>query len=298
MTLRDYFAGLLAFLFAVFSCPGLSGQTLIKVWDENDGEKGNVTLKAYVPSPDRDNAGAAVIICPGGSYFWLADIDEGGKVGECLCRHGVAAFVLSYRVAGKFNFITDMRFLYRGTQYPSMLEDAQRSVQIVRNLSSEYGIDKDRIGIMGFSAGGHLALLCEEIGCTDPARSGLTSSKPDFVAMIYPVVSLSDPRLVHKRSRRGILGTRDGDTAMRDSLSLEKHVPDGCCPVFLLHCEDDRVVNSGNSAVLDSVLTAKNITHRFINPPCGGHGFGVKEIEKDGRPYFWINDFLSWLKEI
>lgn len=261
-----------------------SSGRLIKVWEENNHGKNKVFLRAYIPD-DGNKDKKAVIICPGGSYFWLAEIDEGEKVGELLCSRGIAAFVLSYRVAGKFNFITDFR-LFGGNQYPSMLEDTELSLQIVRSLSDDYGIDEDGIGIMGFSAGGHLAMLTEESG-----------AKPAFVAMFYPVVTLSDSKIVHKRSRRGILGTMSGNKKMRDSLSLEKNVPNDCCPVFLLHCEDDTVVDFNNSVALDSALAEKGIPHKFIRASRGGHGFGTGEIEVDGKSYSWIDDFTLWLQE-
>lgn len=292
--MKRFAKSLIAVLIAVPGWAAVQESDVIRVWDDSGRGKGKVCLKAYVP-PEGSRTGKAVIVCPGGSYFWLAEVDEGEKVGELLCDRGVAAFVLSYRVAGKFNFVTDFRALFNGNRYPDMLDDAQRAIRIVRNMAPRYGIDGNGIGIMGFSAGGHLAMLSEEIACRD--SSGVRSN-PDFVAMIYPVVTMSDPAIVHKRSRRGLLGSMAGNKTIQDSLSLEKHVPADCCPVFILHCEDDPVVDFRNSAVLDSVLTAGNIRHEFVSASAGGHGFGIKEVEKDGKSHSWIDDFLSWLRKL
>lgn len=290
--MKRIFLFFVALIIAVPGWAGMPDSSIIRVWDDNGHGRNGVILKSYIPT-DADTAMKAVVVCPGGSYFWLAKVDEGEKVGEWLCNNGIAAFVLTYRVAGKFNFVTDLRALFNGNRYPDMLEDAQRSIQIVRDIAPQYGIDRQAVGIMGFSAGGHLSLLSEEI---DSADSLGRYSKPDFAGMLYPVVTMSDPAIVHKRSRRGLLGIMSANKKMQDSLSLEKHVPDDCCPVFLLHCEDDPVVDFRNSVVLDSALTVGNVSHRFVKASCGGHGFGLKDVEKDGETYRWTDDFLLWLE--
>lgn len=293
--LRRIFLLVLVVLTALPVRAAMPSDLAIKVWEDNALGKGKVVLKPYIPS-GTPTGRPAIIICPGGSYFWLAEENEGEKVAEALCERGIAAFVLTYRVAGKFNFITDFRPLFGGNRYPSMLEDAKRSIQIVKSMALSYGIDEHRIGMMGFSAGGHLAMLSEEIDNVSADDDGV-SPKPDFVALIYPVVSLSDPEIVHRRSRRGILCGKSGNRSMRDSLSLEKNVPTDCCPVFLLHCEDDPVVNFNNAVALDSVLTSKGISHKFIRASRGGHGFGISEIEAGDRKFHWLDDFILWLRQ-
>ena len=256
----------------------------IPLWKEKGHGKAKVSLSAYIPK-DGNDAKKAVIICPGGSYFWLDKENEGEKMAENLCRKGIAAFVLTYRVAGGFNFVTDFRFLYGGNVFPAMLEDARCAISEVRGNAASYGINPKAVGIMGFSAGGHLAMLTAEMK---------SEHTPDFVAAIYPVVTMSDKKCVHRRSRRGIMGTRAGDRQLQNLLSMEKNVPHDCCPVFLLSCEDDKVVDCRNAVLLDSALTERRAPHKYISLPCGGHGFGVKTVGKGADSFDWTASFADW----
>jgi acetyl esterase/lipase len=123
--------------------------------------------------------------------------------------------------------------------------------------------------------------------------------RPDFVAPIYPVVTLSDSRYVHKRSRRGLLGEwRQFNHRMQDSLSLEKHVPDDCPPVFLCNCINDPIVKYQNSVLLDSALTAHHIPHKYIQYRTGGHGFGADTYLGTDESRQWMSEFIKWLKDI
>ncbi|MCQ2184075.1 MAG: alpha/beta hydrolase [Bacteroidales bacterium] len=230
----------------------------------------------------------AVIICPGGSYFWLDTEGEGAEVAQWLNSEGIAAFVLNYHVAGKFTFGTDFRFLWGGCTFPAVLNDTQTALLQVREHADETGIDPENIGLMGFSAGGHLAMLTEGVG----------GEEPDFVACMYPVVTLSDKRCVHKRSRPGLLGAKQTNRILRDSLSLEKHVPESCCPVFLVGCLDDNTVNPLNFTLLDSSLTAGHIRHESHIFPCGGHGFGCSAITDTNAVYDWKPLFVRWLSSL
>lgn len=257
----------------------------IPVWNTTDRNKGKVVMTAMIPDDGKESH-TAVIICPGGSYFWLDRQNEGVRMAECLCERGIAAFVLSYRTAGEFNFIFESRALYNGNTYPDMLDDVRQALSIVRNRSGEFGVGDGLTGVMGFSAGGHLAMLSAE-SCTDP--------RPDFVALVYPVVTMSDGSCVHHRSRRGLMGIRRGDAALRDSLSVEKHVEDDCCPVFLLCCRDDKVVNPKNSEILESALTSKGISHKFIYLPEGGHGFGCNAVGSGKNTFNWLDSFIDWI---
>ena len=122
-------------------------------------------------------------------------------------------------------------------------------------------------------------------------------ARPDFIAAIYPVVSMSHPD-THKRSRRALLGEyRKYDKAMRDSLSIEKHIPKDCPPVFLVNCKDDHVVKYHNSELLDSALTAQGISHRYIQYQTGGHGFGASETKGTAECRAWKKEFLNWLNK-
>lgn len=259
----------------------------IPVWDTTDRNKGKVVMTAMIPD-DGNESHTAVIICPGGSYFWLDRQNEGVRMAECLCERGIAAFVLSYRTAGEFNFIFESRALYNGNTYPDMLDDLSQALFIVKNRAGEFGVGDGQIGVMGFSAGGHLAMMSAE---------SYGGQRPDFVALMYPVVTMSDESCVHHRSRRGLMGIRRGDTCLKDSLSVEKHVKDDCCPVFLLCCKDDKVVNPKNSEILDSALTSKGILHKFIYLPEGGHGFGYKAAGSGDSAFNWVDSFTDWVAD-
>ena len=197
---------------------------------------------------------AAVVVCPGGSYFWLDQVGEGSLVGHWLSSQGISAYVLHYRTAGWFDYTFGTRFLFGGPRHPDMISDLQ------------------------WADGANL--------------------RPDFVASIYPVVSMREP-CTHKRSRRGLLGEgRTGDQALRDSLSLELHVRPDTPPVYLLRCDDDKVVDPKNSDLLDAALTEKGVSHRYVKYSVGGHGFGADSKKFTEETARWQADFLEWLEEI
>ena len=285
-------------------CRILSAQVIaepVHIWDGTPvrGAHG-VTLTPYLPD---DVWGVpAVIVCPGGSYYWLDVEHEGVMVAEWLRDQGIPAFLLQYRTAGWFDFVFWSRPLFGGNQHPDMIADLQRSIQLVRENWGELGIDPRMVGAMGFSAGGHLVMSSAELYGTDfLAPLGIettVSLRPDFVAPIYPVVTLEQD-CVHARSRRGLLGERrENDARMRDSLSLEKHVrPDGP-PVFLLNCVDDPTVDYRNSNLLDSALTANKVPHLFVQYKIGGHGFGADPAKFSEETKQWQATFLQWLNEL
>jgi len=272
----------------------------IALWEGVKTPHGNqVTLYAF--RPENPN-GISVIVCPGGSYHWLDQEVEGFKVGEWLSANGITAFVLLYRTAGKVEVAMPVRLVFRGKRHPDMIMDAQRALQYVGEHAAEYGIDGDKIGMMGFSAGGHLVMSAACFNETDFLRlAGIETDvnlRPAFVVPVYPVVTM-DPPYVHRRSRRGLLGdNRVADTSMRDSLSLEKHIPDNCPPVFLINCKDDPIVQYQNSELLDSALVQKNIPHRYIQYETGGHGFGASDEKGSPECRQWRKEFLSWLDSI
>lgn len=281
--------------------PVMAQQSPIRLWDGTKVKANHVTLMPFLPQND-GKCHTAIIICPGGSYFWLANKTEGSQVAEWLQENGIAAFVLRYRTAGWGAFATHYRLFVHGHQYPDMLQDAQRAIQYIRQHHSQYNIDTNRVGIMGFSAGGHLAMLTAELAHTNTlATVGINSHaslRPDFVASIYPVVSLSD-KSTHKRSRRALLGERHKrNKLMRDSLSLEKHVTGNLPPVFLMNCQDDPIVNYRNSELLDSALTAHHVNHLYIQYKTGGHGFGTTASKTTSEAIQWKSAFLKWLKDL
>ena len=248
------------------------------------------TLTAYLPEGEPK---AAVVVCPGGSYFWLDKVGEGQLVGEWLASQGIAAYVLYYHTAGVPDFITSYRLLFRGVRHPDMIADLQWAIQLVR---ARYD---GPVGAMGFSAGGHLVMSAAEFFGTDFTKANAGANlRPDFVAPIYPVVSMRAP-CTHKRSRIGLLGEgRTGNQALRDSLSLELHVRPDTPPVFLLRCDDDPVVDPQNADLLDAALTEKGVPHRTIRYRTGGHGFGAAKEKFTEETAGWQAAFLDWIEEI
>ncbi len=179
-----------------------------------------------------------------------------------------------------------------------MIEDLQQTILLVRENHAAYGIDPDRMGVMGFSAGRHLAgtsMVFYDNDFLDPLGiEPRVSLLPDFVAMIYPVVTMLDP-LAHKRSRRVLLDGND-TSAMELALSLEQNTCYGMSPVFLVHCRDDRTVDYRNSAGLAEALDAADVPCRFLLYDEGGHGFGIKPPKQAVEAARWPAEFLAWLE--
>ena len=261
-----------------------------RIWDGTKCHNKSVTLTAYLPEGEPK---AALVVCPGGSYHWHDMDTEGTLVAQWLASEGYAAYVLKYRVAGKFEFTAKYRTLFRGHRHPDMICDIQRAIQLIRERFN------GPVGAIGFSAGGHLVMSAGEyFGTNFLSRYGIepeVSLRPDFVAPIYPVVTMSAAP-VHKRSRLGLLGEWTVlKQEMRDSLSLEKHVKADTPPVFLLNCVDDPIVDYRNSVLLDSALTARHIPHLYTQYATGGHGFGASPEKQNEDTRNWQELFLNWL---
>lgn len=273
-----------AFLLLLFVvCSPVRAQ--VNIWEGTPGHS-RVEMTPYL-APGSGNA--AVVVCPGGSYFWHDMQTEGHDVARWLQSNGISVFVLRYRTAMVPAFVTRYRYLLRGNRYPDPQDDLRRAIIYIKARADKYGIDTHKVGAMGFSAGGHLVMSAAEM------FSNL--AHPAFVAPIYPVVTMVEC-CVHKRSRRALLGdSRKNNRQLRDSLSLERHVPDDCPPVFLVNCKDDPVVDYRNSVLLDSALTLKGIPHRYIQYATGGHGFGASQTKGTPECRSWKTEFLLWLKE-
>ena len=247
----------------------------------------NISKHLYIAD---DSDGVSIIVCPGGSYFWHDIETEGHGVAKWLQANGISAFVLNYRTAYVPAFITHFRYIFRGNRYPDPQDDLRQTIHYLRAHAATYGIHPEKIGAMGFSAGGHLVMSSAEL--FDP------QDWPAFIVPVYPVVTMTD-KCVHKRSRRGLLGdSKTGNTDLKELLSLEKHVPADCPPVFLVNCTDDPIVDYRNSELLDSALTAKAVPHRYIQYKTGGHGFGASDTKGTPECRQWKQQFLKWLKTI
>jgi acetyl esterase/lipase len=262
----------------------VSAQQKIKLWTENPTQKEKWTeLSVFLPEKP-DTSGISVIICPGGSYFWLDMNNEGYSVAKYLNEKGITAFVLHYRTAR------------RGNHHPAMIQDLQRATQLVKANAGKYRISPDKVGVMGFSAGGHLAGMAAEYFDTNFYGGEdffAPTCRPFFVAMIYPVVSMEDS-ICHKKSRKNLLG-KDYLPETAKKMSLEQNVRFDMPPVFLLHLTGDKTVDYRNSILFDKALTGKNIKHEFMlidEKRNGGHGFG---IQPNGKASGWIDEFIKWV---
>ena len=205
---------------------------------------------------------------------------EGHDVAAWFKERGYHAFVLKYRVA------------MDGYHHPAMIQDFQRTMQLVRENASEYGIDPERVGAIGFSAGGHLVTMAGAFGDKNFLKElGIETSvslKPDFVIPVYPVVSMEKP-YAHHWSQISLLG-RSASDEIKHLYSMECQMTSGMPPVFLLACKDDKTVDYRNSVALDQALTEAGVEHEFILRETGGHGFGMN--------YGWGDTLYSWLKKL
>ena len=243
----------------------------------------NPTLTVF--KPERPN-GKAVIICPGGGYLILAFDKEGTRVAEEFNKWGVTAFVLKYRLPD--DSINVDRSL-------APLQDAQQAIRFVRNNANEFGVDKNKIGIMGFSAGGHLASTAATHFNfkADASNSDTTSVRPDFAILIYPVISF-DTTFGHKGSRNNLIGP-NAAKEKTDFYSNELQVTATTPPVFLIHAGDDATVPVENSirfyqACINNKVPAE--LHLYLK---GGHGFGMYNKTTDDN---WMERLKNWLSSI
>lgn len=248
-------------------------------------------LKAEILTPylaETTDPAPVVIVCPGGSYSWLDRETEGVGVAQWLQSQGISAFVLEYPVQGVLSFWSHYRYIFRGHQHPDAINALQRVIREVRAKADEYHIDPHRLGVMGFSAGGHLVASAAEFFTSDEDR-------PDFSVPVYPVVTLRNNPWVHKRSRRALLGEyRKRKALWQDSLSLELHVRPDMPPVFLVNCVDDPIVHYHNSEMLDSALTAAGVPHEYHQYKTGGHGFGADPKKASDECIAWKDAFIRW----
>lgn len=269
----------------ICSVTTVSAQEKIKLWVDIPTMKSEKTvLYIYCPA-DSICTDVSVIVCPGGSYAHLAGIAwEGFEVAEWLNSQGMTAFVLQYRTNNK------------GYRHPAMIQDVQRAIQWVKEHAEKYNIDPEKVGVMGFSAGGHLSLMAgafyhenylEELGIELK-----TNLKPAFVVPVYPVVSMQDD-LAHFRSRKSLLG-KHYTPEIQDKLSMEKQITKEMPPLFLMTTKDDPVVKYENSVTLAKALEETEVQHQFLLYDVGGHGFGMNK-KRGGEAAAWNIVFKNWL---
>lgn len=221
----------------------------------------------------------AVLICPGGGYAKLVIDKEGHAMARWLNDHGYVAAVLKYRLPRPD--------ISRG-ETPWPVQDATKAMKSLRQRADEWGIDKQAIGIMGSSAGGHLASVIA-------THFDEESSRPDFQILLYPVISMSDELLLHERSRTNLLGNPH-DPERVIFYSSEKQVTAETPPAFLIHAADDGVAKVGNSRTFHAALLNTGVPSEFVELPTGGHGFGLGV--NGGDPLRWPPLCISWLEKI
>ena len=240
------------------------------------------TIEIHLPKKSK-STGAAVVIVPGGAYGFVSYTNEGTKVAKAFADLGVAAFILKYRLP------SDKRMPDR-TIGP--LQDAQQAIKVVRMGAKAWGIDTAKVGIIGFSAGGHLASTAgthfNKIVIDNPEKINL---KPSFMILVYPVISLKD-NLTHLGSRNNLLGMSPSPELI-DLYSNELQVTAQTPPTMLIHTADDETVKVENSLRFYEALLKCKVRAEMHIYPKGGHGFGT---ENKHTPDKWMDRVENWLK--
>lgn len=267
-----------------------SSQTVIRLWEHQEATRKQhwTRLTVFLPEDeDTTQTRPALIICPGGSYRYLGTKKEGYQVAQWFQSRGVAAFVLHYRIG------------FFGNRHPAMIQDLQRAIQLVREEAGRYRIDTAQVGVMGFSAGGHLAgtaaVYSDRNFLAPLGIEPQVSLRPSFVAMIYPVVTMREP-YVHKKSRRNLLTAHPADSLVH-MMSLEENIRADLPPVFLMAAEDDRTVAVENSRMLARQLQEKKVPHEVHIFRRGNHGFGLYPGPGSDAAG-WIDACWKWMNEL
>ena len=251
--------------------PGAVGET----------EKDQPSLTPWLA---KNPSGQAVVVCPGGGYGALAVDHEGRQIGQWLNSQGISAFVLKYRLGPRY-------------RHPVMLQDVQRAIRTVRSRAAEWKVDRARIGVWGFSAGGHLASTAAthfdrgKVGDADPVER--VSSRPDFAILAYPVITLTQEEVVHKGSRRNLLGDTP-DAQLAELLSNEKQVSAETPPTFLFHTNEDTGVPPENSVLFYLALRRAGVPAELHIYEKGPHGVGLGW--SDLALSSWPGRLADWLK--
>ena len=257
----------------------LKDQEFIKLWEkaplaQGEADKDVPAMQVYMPEKGKAS-GAAFIVCPGGGYGGLAK-HEGEPVGQWFAKQGITAFVLRYRLGPTYS-------------YPVQLKDAQRAIRFVRANAKEWGLDDKRIGILGFSAGGHLASSAAthfNEGKKDASDAvERVSCRPDLQILIYPVITMGE--WTHKGSKKNLLGENPPEDLV-ELMSNEKQVTKETPPAFIVHPIKDSAVPVRNSDEYVVKLAENEVPFVYLREQLPDHGFGMKE--------FWTVPAEGWLK--
>lgn len=240
------------------------------------------TISVYLPKDKNKMSGASVLICPGGGYAILAAEHEGSDLARWFNERGVAAFVLKYRLPNEKAM---------NNQHQVPLLDAKQGMHIIRQNAVKWGIDPKKVGVMGFSAGGHLAATLSTHFNSAPDAS--LETRPDFSILMYPVISF-DPAISHGGSRDNLLGKAKSEELIQ-FYSNEDQVNENTPPAFLVHSQDDKAVPAENSINYFLALKKYNIPAELHLYPTGGHGYALRTQEK-GSVENWPAALEGWMK--
>lgn len=247
----------------------------------------NLPSLEYYPADSKTKNGAAVIVLPGGGYGFVALDNEGYPVADWLTRNGFAAFVLKYRVPDSAK---------QTKPYWVPLTDALTAIKLIRDNAASLGINPARVGVIGFSAGGHLAGSLSTI--IDKHPEGDPGDRPAFTVMVYPVVTMGARR--HEDSHRNLLG-RNPPTYLDSLFSLELQVSPQTPPTYLVHSQDDNVVPVDNTLMYQAALTKNGVKAALNIYPTGGHGYGLGaangKAAADSKAPQWAPACMAWMTE-
>ncbi|NGZ87033.1 alpha/beta hydrolase [Duganella sp. SAP-35] len=262
--------------------PGLRDIGPEKIGGGYNSNVSEASLTMAGPAVDRPN-GTAVIICPGGGYVRMSTAREGDQYANWLGSLGVTTFVLKYRM--------------QEYGHPAPLQDVLRAVRTLRSRAAEFGINPARIGVMGSSAGGHLAasagtLFDHPLGRTGAALDAV-SARPDFLMLMYPVITMQDPA-VHAGSRKALLGAKPSADALQ-LMSLEKQVTAATPPTLLIHTQEDTSVPVENSILFYQALTRAHVPAEMYLFEHGSHGMGMRDGL--GTSSNWPRRAEEWLRD-
>jgi len=237
------------------------------------------TLEVYLPEKEKAT-GTAIVIIPGGGYGVVVYQGEGISTAKQFAKNGIAAFVLKYR-------LPDDSILVNKTIGP--LQDAQQAIKLVRENASNWGVDVNKVGIIGFSAGGHLAsTAATHFQKPVIENKNNTNLRPDFQIMVYPVISMQDS-LTHRDSRNNLLG-KDPSKELIDEYSNELQVTDDTPPAYITQTADDQTVDVDNSIAYFESLRHHHVDVEMHIYPKGGHGFIFRQPD-------WVDPLFLWMKK-
>lgn len=266
--------------------PNWNGKTVTdSIYNERFYRVGTAGIFAF-PVHKENNKGATVLICPGGGYDHVTHLYNGFNFAAWFNAHGINAFVLIYRLPNQ----TDLK-----VREEAPLSDAQRAMRMIRANAAQWDLDPNKIGVMGISAGGHLASTLathpEDVSSIKDSVDA-ASYRPNFMVLLSPVITMG--RYAHGGSKRNFLGS-DTTKTMIEKYSSELQVNTNTPPVFIVHAQDDNTVNVRNSLLFYNALIEKNVEASIHVFPQGGHGIAI--TDNPGSTALWIDLLDLWLQE-